>query len=272
MFETVELFLAAKSGDELENEDVIRDTADWLVVCDGATDKSGYEMDGSTGGRITAHLTAEAVVRNPSGTGADEIIERINKSYDETFGRDLEELGLDRPSCTFVAIDKKAATVLRVGDVSWSDGSAVYDGASEIDFVHSRMRSVYLEMLLAESVPYTDLLANDPARELIMPSLRKQAVFRNNTLSEKLSFGVIDGTPVPRQFIETWSLDDSVTDVIVATDGYPALQPTLELSEKYLRSDLERDPLRIGTHATTKGVRPGHQSFDDRAYARLRKI
>jgi hypothetical protein len=45
---------------------------------------------------------------------------------------------------------------------------------------------------------------------------------------------------------------------------------TLEESEAYLMADVERDPLRVRRHPGTKGVRPDHQSFDDRAYVRLR--
>ncbi len=160
---------------------------------------------------------------------------------------------------------------MRVGDVSLSDGRASFVGSKEVDVVHSRMRTAYLQMMLIDGQERSELLASDVGRELILPSLRKQAVLRNNVSAGDLAFGAIDGTPVPDQFIETWALEGEVSEVTIATDGYPVIRPTLELLEQYLRSDLRSDPLRIGKHMTTKGVRPGNQSFDDRAYVRLRK-
>ena len=61
------------------------------------------------------------------------------------------------------------------------------------------------------------------------------------------------------------------TEVVLATDGYPTPAPTLTQAEAELAALLARDPLRIEKAAPgTKGRRPGHASYDDRAYVRLR--
>ena len=57
--------------------------------------------------------------------------------------------------------------------------------------------------------------------------------------------------------------------VVLASDGYPRILPTLAASEEALAGLLAADPLCIGPLCGTKGVRPGNVSFDDRAYVRL---
>ncbi len=266
-----ESFLAAKSGIEQENEDIIQEGSDWIVVCDGATDKAGYTIDGVTGGRIAAQVVANAVSSAITKTSAHQIIHSINSAYIETFGANLPNLENDRPSCSFAALDKKEGTLIRVGDVGWSDGKNTYDAQKQIDVIHSTMRAAYLQMLLIDGKPVAELLEIDPGRELILASLRKQAVLRNREDGGPLAFGAVDGNPIPARFIETWKLGPDVTEVVIATDGYPFIKPTLRESEEYLRADIQVDPLRIGIHKTTKCVKPGNQSFDDRAYVSLRR-
>lgn len=268
-FAVVESFTTSKSGDPVLNEDVVVDGPDWAVVCDGATDKSGYLHDGETGGRVTARVTAEVVAAAATGTSPASLVAAINAAYRRTFGADLDRLGLDRPSCSFVGVDKRAGVVVRVGDVAWADGIATHRGAKEIDALHSRRRAEHLHALLRAGADVDELRASDPGRGLILPSLRAQAALRNDATAD-LGFGAIDGTPVPERFAETWSVGAS--DIVVATDGYPVLLPTLAQTEACLASDLEADPLRIGAHPSTKGVLPGHDSFDDRTYLRLVRV
>lgn len=141
-FHTLESFTKAKTGDESLNEDVFIDTPEWLVVCDGATDKSGLRFhDGAPGGRITARLTAETIAQQESGTRLPVLLDAVNTAYAATFYTYLKTLEtVDRPSCTFVALDKRAGVVHRVGDVSWSDGEHTYLGHMSIDAVHAEFK------------------------------------------------------------------------------------------------------------------------------------
>ncbi|MDX6718523.1 MAG: hypothetical protein QOJ63_777 [Solirubrobacteraceae bacterium] len=59
-------------------------------------------------------------------------------------------------------------------------------------------------------------------------------------------------------------------EIVLASDGYPRIYGSLAGSEAALATSLKADPLRIREDRTTKGVRPGHRSFDDRAFVRLR--
>jgi hypothetical protein len=56
--------------------------------------------------------------------------------------------------------------------------------------------------------------------------------------------------------------------VVLASDGYPRLMPTLKECEEQIRYILEKDPLCFRDNPRTKGVMHGMTSFDDRAYWR----
>lgn len=61
-----------------------------------------------------------------------------------------------------------------------------------------------------------------------------------------------------------------VQEIVLASDGYPVLCPTLEASEAALWALAERDPLMIGDYAGCRAFPAGEGSFDDRTFLRLR--
>ncbi len=65
-------------------------------------------------------------------------------------------------------------------------------------------------------------------------------------------------------------LDREVNEVVMASDGFPDLCPTLNESESRLRWLLKTDPGAVAELWTVgKALRPGANSVDDRAYLRL---
>ena len=63
---------------------------------------------------------------------------------------------------------------------------------------------------------------------------------------------------------------DCGQDIILASDGYPFLKPTLAESENALAAQLDSDPLCIRSFKATKGLASGNKSFDDRSYVRFK--
>jgi glycerophosphoryl diester phosphodiesterase len=64
-------------------------------------------------------------------------------------------------------------------------------------------------------------------------------------------------------------LPDHESQLVIASDGYPRILPTLKACEESLACLLARDPMCVGPLRGTKGITPGHSSYDDRAYLRL---
>ena len=82
----------------------------------------------------------------------------------------------------------------------------------------------------------------------------------------------MDGFTIPDAGIITTSIPDRVSTVVLATDGYPVLQDTLEASERILQEILQKDPLVFREYKSTKGMLEGYVSFDDRTYVKIRLI
>jgi hypothetical protein len=108
-------------------------------------------------------------------------------------------------------------------------------------------------------------LVHDYARDAVLPDLIAAMEGENS------EYAVIDGFPIYRPGIRLISLNPEVVpaEVVLASDGYPYLQPTLKASEESLTSLLQSDPYLIDRFKATKGKMKGNTSFDDRAYIRF---
>ena len=113
-------------------------------------------------------------------------------------------------------------------------------------------------------LPYSNFLENDTARAAIIPHMKETMQNQNKT------YAVIDGFTIPEQFVKIITLDFQPWEIILASDGYPFLEPTLEASETRLANQRIQDPLNIGEFKATKAFMEGYNSFDDRAYIRFR--
>lgn len=100
------------------------------------------------------------------------------------------------------------------------------------------------------------------ARRQIEPWLIKAMLEGQNK-----SYAVIDGFPICREGIRVVSVP-TPSEIVLASDGYPFLKPTLSESERALGDQLGRDPQNINTFVATKGLVEGNKSFDDRTYIR----
>ena len=268
----IEQFVEGKYPTPRVCEDVIAVTADFAAVIDGATDKRGIDFDGRTGGRLAAEAVRDAVLGLDRQAGIADFVREATAVLAERVASVAVDFDLptdDGPSASFVAYSDARREVWRVGDCSWMSGAGAFPGGKRIDSICAGARSALLRALQEQGIDQDQLLSEDPGREMILPLLRNQHVFRNlPDPSSYLSFGAIDGREVPDRFLEVWPAE-KVSEVILASDGYPELKSTLALTEEALEDELARDPLRIGRHPATKGLAPGLRSFDDRAYLRI---
>ena len=99
------------------------------------------------------------------------------------------------------------------------------------------------------------------ARRAIEPQLIKAMLEGQNR-----QYAVIDGTPI---YMPGTRVVKASHSVVLASDGYSTLLPTLSESEEALAQHLTEDPQNIGDLVATKGLVEGNISFDDRAYIKL---
>jgi hypothetical protein len=135
--------------------------------------------------------------------------------------------------------------------------------------VLSGLRSLVINMRIADGVGLSNIDENDFGREAIMPYLKKQAVFANK--DGIFGYPVLDGSGINASMMKIYKINEG-DEVVLASDGYPILCPTLEKSENELERILREDPLAIHENMQTKMMVKGNISFDDRAYLRFTAV
>lgn len=263
----VEQSVVPKLGDPELCEDGIVCTGAFAAVVDGATDKSGRRYDGLTGGRLAMLVLCDAVAALPVRATMREAVAFLTGALADHLPGDLP---FERPSAAVTIYSAARRELWQVGDVGfWFPGSTAPPADKRVDAAAVAMRTAILraELLLGRTV--AELAADDVGRAAILPLLRRQAVFANNPAAGGLAFAVIDGRPVPPGLIRAIPVPGDVTELVLASDGYPAIRPTLAATEAHLRGLLDVDPLCIGPLAATKGLAPGALGYDDRSYLRV---
>lgn len=107
------------------------------------------------------------------------------------------------------------------------------------------------------------LLKDDVARQAIIPEMIEEMK------SQNIAYSVVDGFPIPLLKVRVLTLDFEPWTIVLATDGYPLLLPSLAESEEALARQRDNDPLNIGQFKATKAFLPSNDSFDDRSYIRF---
>jgi hypothetical protein len=266
----IEQFLAAKTGDPEDCEDGIVVTDGIAAVIDGATDKTGRRFVGMTGGRYAMIVCADAIRTLDPAADMATAVSHLSTALSRKLPTALPPG--NRPEAVAAIWSQSRREVWQIGDVYyWHHGLA--EGGERqrktVDRYASDMRVAIIKAELAAGADPADLARHDPGRAAISCLLIRQVIFCNNPGAGEWAYPAIDGTTVPLPLVTVHRVPPDVTELILASDGYPVILPTLKASEAMLARLLEKDPLCIDVLRGTKGVTPGNASFDDRAYLSL---
>lgn len=266
-FKCIEMFSSSKTGRKDDNEDLIYIDENFLAVFDGATSKSKGLWEGKTSGRLTVEIIAETIKsRFYKDIDCETAISMIQSSlcnFSKENSLKEKEIFLCASGVIY-SVEKHQ--VWSVGDCQFSINGLVTSPTKEIDRLLSEVRSLAIRCLLLEGNTEEELLENDEARDWIMNILKRQYHLENE--EGVYGFSVFSGKGTVKEF----SVIDvpNGAEVIIASDGYPLLLPTLKESEEKLKEIVENDPLCYKQYLSTKGLVKGNQSFDDRSYLRFR--
>lgn len=273
-FMVEECFLKGKQSPQT-NEDGIIVTPYFAAVIDGATAKSTFTYEGKKTGRLAMELALEAIRDFPKDIDAVEAISRITEKIHDFYVEHnlLNELKSEpgkRFTANGVIYSYARNEVWQVGDCQCIIGNLYSSNEKEIDAIMANARAAVNEVALLDGATVKDLESHDPGREFIYPFLQKQAVLQNCPIEgQRYAFPVFDGFPVQMKQVNIFPVGDA-EEVVLSSDGYPHLYSTLHESECYLADILEKDPLCIRLYKSTKGIKKGNCSFDDRAYLRIK--
>ena len=255
--EVVERFVLGKWADPARCEDAIVVTGGHAAVVDGATDITGRRYDGVSGGRWAMAACVAAIRALPAGIGADAAVEALTRAFSAR-----TEPANERPSASVTIYSAARREVWQVGDVGFrAAGMPGRPPRKRVDDVAAAFRAA---VIAAEAAAGT-LGADDPGRLAARALIGRQGFLRNTP--GPYGFAAIDGRPIPRSLVVVREVPPG--ELVIASDGYPVLEPSLAASEATLARLLERDPWCVDELRGTKGLAEGQVSFDDRAYLRL---
>jgi glycerophosphoryl diester phosphodiesterase len=249
-----------------KSEDGIVVTDDFIAVIDGSTSKSDrrYSLF-SSNGRYAMLVISKFIRKMPKDTSCHQFCigasRAIARKYSKSKLPHLAEHPEDRLTASCIVFSRLRREVWMVGDCQCLIGNEYYDNPKPYEQELAEQRAA----IIRESpLPHNHFLIDDTARAAIIPHMKETMKNQNKT------YAVIDGFSIPEDKVRLLTLDFQPWEIVLASDGYPFLEPTLEASEARLAHQRAIDPLNIGEFKATKAFYEGNNSFDDRAYIRFK--
>lgn len=258
-------------------EDGLVVTADFIAVIDGSTSKIPHHLSPDMkNGRYAMVLISEYIQHElkPEST-VEDFCEGVtsyiyNKVYrQQGIEEQMQAHPEERLTASAILYSKAKNEVWMVGDCQAIIDGKLYENNKPFEDIVARRR---VELIRQGFTP-------QEARKTIEPLLIQAMLEGQNK-----TYTVIDGFPIyqkgmkvvslnaPQKNVETDVADSlplPTKEIVLASDGYPFLKPTLTESEEALAHLLAYDPQCTHEFIATKGIVVGNKSFDDRTYIRF---
>lgn len=280
--------IGKKSSEACEDGMVVTD--DFIAVIDGSTSKTPKHLNPDMkNGRYAMMLISEYIREElKADASVDDFCLGVtayiyNKVYEKLGVEErLKEHPEERLTASAILYSRTRNEVWMVGDCQAIIDGKLYENGKSYEQEIARKRVELIEQGLSPA----------EARKQIEPLLIKAMLSGQNQ-----TYTVIDGFPIYREGVKVVSVSDSCSvqdsvpasdsvpcsdsasasgtipssssEIVLASDGYPFLKPTLAASEAALAEQIANDPQNIRSFIATKGIVEGNKSFDDRTYIRF---
>lgn len=275
-FGLIEHFVSGKSSLNEQSEDILFFNDNFFAVFDGATSKHPATND-ITPGRKIVEIAAHTLSKLPYDIDFPAVIKAMNHDIRLAFADQTQskaDTKVETPSASLALISSMRKELWVLGDCQALIDGVNYQWPKLIDTTHAMYRAAVNQLALKEGISVESLQENDRGRDAILETLKKQGAFRNNVPASKFSYGALDGSDDALSYLKIIDISHA-QDIVIGTDGYTKLFPSLDATEDHLQSVLARDPLmifeNIQTKGMTKGMTKGNASFDDRAYLKVKR-
>lgn len=277
-------------------EDGLVVTDDFIAVIDGSTSKTPKHLNPDIkNGRYAMMLISEYIREElKADASVDDFCQGVtayiyNKVYEKLGVEErLKEHPEERLTASAILYSRTRNEVWMVGDCQAIIDGKLYENGKPYEQEIARKRVELIEQGLSPA----------EARKQIEPLLIEAMLSGQNQ-----TYTVIDGFPIYREGVKVVSVSDSCSvqdsvpasnsvpasdsvpcsdsvsasgtifvsssEIVLASDGYPFLKPTLAASEAALAEQIANDPQNIHSFIATKGIVEGNKSFDDRTYIRF---
>ena len=280
--------IGKKSPEACEDGMVVTD--DFIAVIDGSTSKTPKHLNPDMkNGRYAMMLISEYIREElKADASVDDFCQGVtayiyNKVYEKLGVEErLKEHPEERLTASAILYSRTRNEVWMVGDCQAIIDGKLYENGKPYEQEIARKRVELIEQGLSPA----------EARKQIEPLLIEAMLSGQNQ-----TYTVIDGFPIYREGVKVVSVSDSCSvqdsvpasdsvpcsdsvsasgtisvsssEIVLASDGYPFLEPTLAASEAALAEQIANDPQNIHSFIATKGIVEGNKSFDDRSYIRF---
>lgn len=280
--------IGKKSPEACEDGMVVTD--DFIAVIDGSTSKTPKHLNPDMkNGRYAMMLISEYIQEElKADASVDDFCQGVtayiyNKVYEKLGVEErLKEHPEERLTASAILYSRTRNEVWMVGDCQAIIDGKLYENGKPYEQEIARKRVELIEQGLSPA----------EARKQIEPLLIEAMLSGQNQ-----TYTVIDGFPIYREGVKVVSVSDSCfvqdsvptsdsvpcsdsasasgtisvssSEIVLASDGYPFLEPTLAASEAALAEQIANDPQNIHSFIATKGIVEGNKSFDDRTYIRF---
>ncbi len=273
MYTIVEINSTGKVNAEL-NEDGWVATPDYVAVIDGSTSKGSHDYGGKKSGRLAMEIIREAISLLRPDCGIRECADELSLALANYYVQHhmINEVAShteNRLTASVVIFSVNRKEVWQIGDCPCMIGNNIFENPKYWELPMAQARALFLENELRMGKSVSQLESHDTGRAYIYPLLRNSTFYQNKEDEPEYAFPVIDGFTIPPHLLKTYEVGEE-KEIILATDGYLKLFPTLQETEDYTLQYLSEDPLCIRQHKMTKGRVKGQQSFDDRTYLRIK--
>ncbi len=264
----IEQYLAGKHR-QSDCEDGFVVNADFVAVIDGSTSKTPRQLSPDMkNGRLCMLALCEFMAHLAPEATASQFCEQVTAHIHSLYPSDDSRPRLhpqERLCASAVVYSKRRHEIWMVGDCQCLIDGQLYQNNKPYEDQLARRRA---EAFIQTMKTHPDMVRNrhivhDYARDTILPALIASMAEENHT------YAVIDGFPIYTPGVKILHPDASCSEIVLASDGYPCLYPTLRESEDALQELLASDPYCIQSFVATKGLMEGNTSFDDRAYVRF---
>jgi len=265
MIEILEQLVVGKKSQET-CEDGIIVTENHIAVIDGSTSKTHIRINPSeSNGRFCMELVKTCIRNLPlnvSHIKFCEIVTKYIKDIYKTYNLDsyiLLNHPEERLTCSAIVYSVKRKEVWMIGDCQCLIDGVKYENKKPFEDINAEKRSNYIHK---HQLSKDEIRINDKGRWYIVNDIINSMKYQN------ISYAVIDGTNIYIPGVKVLNVEKS-HEIVLASDGYPFLKPTLKQSEDALFHLLKEDPMCIRLYKATKGLMKGYNSFDDRAFIRF---
>lgn len=242
----------------------------FIAVIDGVTSKGKLLWNGMKSGEFAKEIIYKELDSLDEQIDAYNAIERLNEAIRKSYGDNYEiakKQVEERISATIIIFSKFKNEIWIFGDCQCLVNGKYFNNPKVIDKILAEVRSLYIGLEMLNGKNEEDIRNNDTGRNYILPLIKETMKYANNYDSE-YGYNVLDGFKINSEkcvIIKTSPKDE----IVLASDGYPVLKPTLKESEDTLKEIIEKDSLGIKLFKSTKGLVTGNNSFDDRTYIRF---